>query len=56
METVKIEVSCELEEDVKRYITSLQRKKKIIRETFGILKTEKSASELKVEIYEELYG
>ena len=56
METVKIEVPRELEKDVKRYITSLQKKKRIINETFGILKTEKSATELKVEIYEELYG
>ena len=56
METVKIEVPRELEEEVKRYIRSLQKKKKIIKETFGILKTEKSAVELKVELYDELYG
>lgn len=34
----------------------MKRRKKLIKETFGILKTEKSAAELRVEIYEELYG
>ncbi|WP_457754457.1 hypothetical protein [Thermococcus sp.] len=55
METVKIEIPRELEKEVKRYIRALQKKKKIIKETFGILKTEKSAVELKVELYDKLY-
>ncbi|WP_157727151.1 hypothetical protein [Thermococcus siculi] len=56
VETVKIEVPLELADDVRRYVERLKRRKKLIKETFGILKTEKSATELKVEIYEELYG
>jgi hypothetical protein len=56
VETVKIEVPLELADDVRRYVERLKRRKKLIEETFGILKTEKSASELRVEIYEELYG
>jgi hypothetical protein len=56
VETVKIEVPLELADDVRRYVERLKRRKNLIKETFGILKTEKSAAELRVEIYEELYG
>ncbi len=57
MEVTKIEVPSELVDDVQKYVERLKRKKRILQKTFGILKgEEKSATELKVEIYEELYG
>jgi hypothetical protein len=56
VETVKIEVPPEFASEIKRYLERLKKRKKILEETFGILQTEKSAADLKVEIYEELYG
>ncbi|WP_157722395.1 hypothetical protein [Thermococcus gorgonarius] len=56
METVKVEVPKEFEKKVKEYLQELEKRREILKKTAGILKTEKSAKELKVEIYEELYG
>ena len=57
MEVTKIEVPSEFVDDVQKYVERLKRKKRILQKTFGILKgEEKSATELKVELYEELYG
>ncbi|WP_164490411.1 hypothetical protein [Pyrococcus abyssi] len=55
MEVIKVEIPRELEEDVKRYIKLLKKRREVLKKTFGILKTEKTAKELKVEIYDELY-
>jgi len=56
VETVKVEVPKEFEKKVKEYLQELEKRREILKKTAGILKTEKSAEELKVEIYEELYG
>ncbi|WP_457752272.1 hypothetical protein [Thermococcus sp.] len=56
METINIKVPKEFEKKVKEYLKELEGKKDILKRTAGIIKTEKSARDLKVEIYEELYG
>ncbi len=43
-----------LEEEAKRMINELKRRKNILDKTFGLIKTKKSAKELKVDLYEEL--
>ncbi|CAD5244707.1 hypothetical protein [Thermococcus camini] len=56
METVNMRVPKEFEKKVKAYLQELEKQREILKKTKGILKTEKSARDLKVEIYEELYG
>ena len=56
METVKVEVPKEFEKKIREYLQELEKRREILKKTAGILKTEKSVKELKVEIYEELYG
>ena len=56
METVNVRVPKEFEEKVHRYLQELEKRREILKKTAGILKTPKSAKELKVELYEELYG
>ena len=53
METVNVRVPKEFEKKVKAYLQELEKRREILKKTAGILKTEKSATELKVEIYEE---
>jgi len=43
-----------LEEEAKKMINELKRRKDILDKTFGLIKTKKSAEELKVDLYEEL--
>ncbi len=56
METVELKVPKELERKVGLYLQELEKRREILKKTAGILKTPKSAKELKVELYEELYG
>ena len=42
-----------LEEEAKKMINELKRRKDILDKTFGLIKTKKSAKELKVEIYND---
>lgn len=54
MGEIKIVVPEGLEEDVKRMINELKKKKDILDKTFGLIKTKKSAKELKVEVYNSI--
>ncbi|EEB74004.1 MULTISPECIES: hypothetical protein [unclassified Thermococcus] len=56
METVDLKVPKELERKVRLYLQELEKRREILKKTAGILKTPKPAKELKVELYEELYG
>ena len=53
MGEIKIVVPEGLEEDVKRMINELKKKKDILDKTFGLIKTKKSAKELKVDLYDK---
>ena len=55
MEKVDLKVPKELERKVRLYLQELEKRREILKKTAGILKTPKSAKELKVELYEELY-
>lgn len=54
MGEIKIVVPEGLEEDAKRMINELKKKKDILDKTFGLIKTKKSAKELKVEVYNSI--
>ncbi|WP_167716716.1 hypothetical protein [Thermococcus sp. ES12] len=56
METVNVKVPKEFEKKVRAYLRELEKRQEILKQTAGIMKTEKSAKELKVELYEEIYG
>ena len=55
VETVDLKVPKELERKVRLYIQELEKRREILKKTAGILKTKKSARELKVELYEEIF-
>ncbi|AJC71195.1 hypothetical protein X802_02650 [Thermococcus guaymasensis DSM 11113] len=55
METVDLKVPKGLERKVRLYIQELEKRREILKKTAGILKTKKSARELKVELYEEIF-
>ncbi|WP_179193005.1 hypothetical protein [Thermococcus litoralis] len=42
--------------EVSQHLKKLKKQKEILEKTFGILKNSKTAKELKVELYDELYG
>jgi len=42
--------------EASQHLKKLKKQKEILEKTFGILKTSKTAKELKVELYDELYG
>jgi len=56
VEKVDLKVPKELERKVRLYLQELEKRREILKKTAGILKTPKPAKELKVELYEELYG
>jgi len=56
MRGVRITVPKELEEEARRMVNELKRRRDILDKTFGLIKTEKSAKELKADLYEEISG